>query len=142
MSIKNPLWYELPRKRWVEMAQDGYRMWTDSQMQKLYDAENALKRWMRRHSDKKFVEFDTIEQAQEYANKFLTSAWVVKRFGKQEPITVFVSPKKTATSGFRSASTGESFVITEPTSSASDAPVAPSSCPPRFVISLNPLFYQ
>lgn len=85
MSIKNPNWYELPKKRWESLTNAGERTWRDSQRQKLYDAES----FFRNHSwDGKYEEWETLAEAQAYADKFLKSAWVERRWGKQEAITV------------------------------------------------------
>jgi len=87
MAEDKPKWYELPHKRWVEKDSKGWQVWTDSQRQKLYDAENRLRNRIKKTG--LYVEFGSLAEAQEYADKFLSSAWVVQRFGKQEPITVF-----------------------------------------------------
>lgn len=79
MSIKNPHWYELPKERWRE------RTWTDSQKQKLYDAENCFKRLFAG----RYKEFDTLKEVQRYVDKFLKSAWVTRRWGEQESVTVY-----------------------------------------------------
>lgn len=84
MSIKHPNWYELPRERWKERTNAGERTWTDSQKQKLYDAENRLKCGWRIP----YKKFDTIKEVQCYVDKFLESAWVTRRWGPQEPIEV------------------------------------------------------
>lgn len=84
MSIKNPNWYELPKARWEERANTGERTWRDSQKQKLYDAENTFRR---RNKDIN-KEFDSIAEIERYANKWLSSAWVVRRWGKQSHIKI------------------------------------------------------
>jgi len=84
MSIKNPNWYELPKTRWEERTNTGERAWRDSQKQKLYDAENAF-RWRNKDINK---EFDSIAEIERYANKWLRSAWVVRRWGKQPHVKI------------------------------------------------------
>jgi putative metallohydrolase (TIGR04338 family) len=94
MSIKNPNWYELPKARWEERANDGERTWRDSQKAKLYDAENAFRRCNKDINR----EFDSIAEIERYANKWLRSAWVVRRWGKQPHITIVEITGDTATS--------------------------------------------
>lgn len=84
MSEKNPLWYELPAVRWQERNADGHRTWTDSQKQKLYNAENRFRRAWRN----KYKEFRSLDEAQRYADKFLKSAWCVRRWGEQDDVTI------------------------------------------------------
>jgi len=84
MSEKNPNWYELPKSRWEEKTNQGERTWWDSQRKKLYRAENAF-----RNNDRvTFQQFASLVEAQKYADKFLTSAWVVQRWGEQAPVKV------------------------------------------------------
>lgn len=82
MSIKNPNWYELPKKRWEERTNTGERTWRDSQKQKLCDAESCF----RNHTEGR--KFNSLAEAQAYADKFLKSAWVERRWGKQDKITI------------------------------------------------------
>jgi len=98
MSKKNPLWYELPSERWAEKTNEGQQTWVDAQRSKLYRAESAF-RAAGSGAGYNYQEFGTIEAAQKYANSFLKSAWVKKRFPKKstEPVTV------QASAGHRSA---------------------------------------
>jgi len=99
MSEKHPLWYELPKEQWQERTNTGERTWTDSQKQKLYNAEDGLRFWLKcggkpsytNSADSKLRKFETLAEAQKYADKFLKSAWVTRRFGEQKPITVFMT---------------------------------------------------
>ena len=85
MSIKNPNWYELPKTRWEERTNTGERAWRDSQRQKLYDAESYFRNTL---WEDQYKEFASLKEAQAYADKFLKSAWVERRWGKQEKITI------------------------------------------------------
>lgn len=84
MSIKNPNWYELPKARWEERTNTGERAWRDSQKQKLYDAEGRFKRLYSEHNK----EFNSIAEIEQYVNKWLRSAWVIRRWGKHPHIKI------------------------------------------------------
>jgi len=76
-------WYKIPAQRWQE-RRAGRRIWTDSQKGKLYKAE----RLFRRKFEGQFTVFNTLQEAQAYANDFLKSPWVALRFGAQKPVSV------------------------------------------------------
>jgi len=90
---ENLQWYELPAKRWQERDGEGCRIWRDSQRQKMYNAENCLKRHCRDEGEHGRVdenaEFESIKEIEHYVNKLLKSAWFIRRWGKKEnPIIV------------------------------------------------------
>jgi len=89
MSTKNPLWYELPRARWIERTNDWTQTWTDTQKSKMYAAENRFRHQVR------CQQFGSVEAAQTYADKFLKSTWVVKRFkvDHSRPVVVNSIPR-------------------------------------------------
>ena len=74
MSTKNPEWYELPKKQWIKLREDGYTSYRDSQKQKLYDAENSFKSCCFNGENTKFF---SIEEISQYVNKLVKSAWVI-----------------------------------------------------------------
>lgn len=87
MTKKNPEWFELGTSCWAETKEDGYRSFRDSQRQKLYDAEYrfALMMWPGM-GDR--PTFKSIKEIQEFADKFMKSAWVHRRFGHQRPVII------------------------------------------------------
>jgi len=82
-------WYELPEKRWRNDLK--YRSFRDSQRQKLYNAESIVKYKMGESNTK----FSSIEEIQKFTNKLVSSAWIKKRFKKQNEIHVILLKKGT-----------------------------------------------
>jgi len=81
MSAKNPEWYELPKKSWIELNSEGtWDSFRDSQRQKLYDAEDRFRNRFREQNPK----FSSIEEISQYVNKLAKSAWAIKRWGSLE----------------------------------------------------------
>lgn len=73
MSEKYPDWYELPKERWKDHLNYGYR---DSQRQKLYDAESCTRHEIKESN----IKFSSIEEIQKFTDKLVSSAWIKKRF--------------------------------------------------------------
>jgi hypothetical protein len=68
-----------------------------------------------------------MRQSYERIAPSMCTTGMLSRPEARQPMTVFVSPRKTVADGRSSASTGYSFAITDPATSASVEPVAPSS---------------
>ena len=77
-------WYELPAVRWQERDSDGIHFWTDSQKQKVYDAENYLRRFLGEDNSR----FNSIAEIDQYVTKLLKSAWAIRRWGRPDKVTI------------------------------------------------------
>ena len=89
MNKKHLYWYELPKERWAE------KHWSDSQKTKLYRSEHRFRLQFWRDTGE--PKFGSIEEAQKYVDKLLASAWITKRWGKQESVTVIHRERKSCT---------------------------------------------
>jgi len=94
MSLENPqkslAWYKLPAKRWTEIGSDGCITRRDSQRQKVYSAEDNLKRLYQEVN----IEFSSIEEISQYVNKLVRSTWAIRRWGKPRNTIQIIENKK------------------------------------------------